>query len=121
GGDPLLAAPPLDDAAGTEYAPQVIHSMVTGVRREIHVNVPNTSLIDGLPARAVVEVPAVIDAQSLTPIPMNDLPPVGLALNAASVSVASLTIDAALIGNPHGVRQALLIDPNASSSATPEA
>ena len=43
-----------------EYAPQVIHSVLTGTVREIHVNVvnPGRPLIDNLPAGAVVEVPA---------------------------------------------------------------
>src|SRR4051794_13299772 len=35
-----------------EYAPQVVHSMVTGTARTIQVNVANTGLIDNLPAGA---------------------------------------------------------------------
>lgn len=121
GADPLAVAPPLEDEAGVEYAPQVIHSIVTGTPREIHVNVPNAGLIQELPSRAVVEVPARVDASGVQPIPMSGLPPAGLALNRASVEVARLTIDAALHGDARAVRQAVLMDPNASSSAAPEA
>src|SRR4051812_39898461 len=51
---------PEEDAA--EYAPQVIHSMVTGRRREIQANVVNHGLIDNLPQGAPIEAPCVIDA-----------------------------------------------------------
>jgi alpha-galactosidase len=121
GRDPLAAAPALEDDAGVEYAPQVIHSIVTGTTRNIHVNVPNDALIRALPAHAVVEVPATIDAAGVHPMPMNGLPPMGLALNAASVAVAERTIAAAREGDPRLIREAVLLDPNASSSATPDA
>ena len=37
----------------TEYAPQVIHSMVTGTMRRIHANVANRGLITNLPYDAI--------------------------------------------------------------------
>lgn len=120
GADPLAVAPPLEDEAGVEYAPQVIHSIVTGTAREIHVNVPNDGLIPELPETAVVEVPATVDAAGVHPIPPPGLPAAGLALNRASVDVARATIAAARDGDPVALRQAVLLDPNASSSATPE-
>ena len=46
---------PEEDAV--EYAPQVIHSLVTGTPRTIQVNVANAGLIANLPAGAGVEVP----------------------------------------------------------------
>lgn len=121
GRDPLASAPALEDEAGVEYAPQVIHSIVTGTKRDIHVNVPNDALISALPAHAVVEVPATVDGEGVHPTPMKGLPPTGLALNSASVAVAERTIAAAREGDPRLVREAVLLDPNASSSATPEA
>ena len=56
---------PCRDGA-TEYAPQVIHSMVTGTPRRIQVNVANTGLISNLPAGCAVEVPAAVDAAACT-------------------------------------------------------
>ncbi len=55
---------PEEEAA--EYAPQVIHSMVTGTPRTIQANVANHGLIDNLPAGAGVEVPARVDAAART-------------------------------------------------------
>ncbi|HEY0188130.1 MAG TPA: alpha-glucosidase/alpha-galactosidase [Cellulomonas sp.] len=117
----LLAADadlPLEGGA-SEYAPQVIHSVVTGTPREVHVNVPNTGLIDNLPAGAAVEVPALVDGSGVHPVAMGALPPQCAALNRTYLSVAELTIEAARTGDPRLVRQAVLADGNASSSLTP--
>jgi alpha-galactosidase len=114
-GEPL----PLEGGAA-EYAPQVIHSIVTGTRREIHANVVNNGLIDNLPAGAVVEVPCTVDANGLVPVPMGALPPQCAAQNRPYLSVAELTIEAARRGDPRLVRQAVLMDPNASSTLRPE-
>jgi alpha-galactosidase len=107
------------EEGAAEYAPQVIHSMLTGTERIIHANVVNHGLIDNLPDGAVVEVPASVDASGVHPIPFGDVPPQGAALNRTYLSVASLAVEAARTGDPTLVRQAVLVDPNASSSLTP--
>lgn len=106
-----------EDAA--EYAPQIIHSVLTGTAREIHVNVPNTGLIDNLPEGAVVEVPATVDGDGVHTPHWGPVPAAGAALNRTYLSVADLTIRAARDGDPELVRRAVLTDPNASSSLTP--
>ncbi len=106
-----------DQAA--EYAPQIIHAITTGTPIEIHGNVVNDGLIDNLPARAVVEVPCTVDADGITPQRMGSVPTAGAALNRTYLSVAELTLEAARTENPERVRQAVLLDANASSSLTP--
>ncbi|QJU54759.1 alpha-galactosidase [Herbiconiux sp. KACC 21604] len=108
----------LEDEA-TEYAPQLIHSLVTGSEREIHVNVVNDGLIDNLPADAVVEVPAMVNGSGVTPIRMGRIPTAGAALNRSAVSLAELTLEAALTGDREKVRQAVLADPLATAVLTP--
>lgn len=110
---------PLENDA-SEYAPQIIHSLVTGEQREVHVNVPNRGLIDNLPQGAVVEVPAIVDASGLTPVAMGALPPQCAAVNQSYASVCGLTVEAARQDDPVLVRQAALVDPNTSSVLTPE-
>lgn len=119
----LLAAdqpiPLHEEGDAAEYAPQIIHSILTGTPREIHVNVPNRGLIDNLPEGAVVEVPAAVDADGVHPIAWGSIPAAGAALNRTYLSVAELTIRAAREGDPELVRRAVLTDPNASSTLTP--
>ncbi|MGG7507439.1 alpha-glucosidase/alpha-galactosidase [Plantibacter sp. YIM 135249] len=109
----------LEDGAA-EYAPQVIHSILTGTERIIHANVVNQGLISNLPEGAVVEVPSRVDATGVHPLPFGDIPVQGAALNRTYLSVAQLAIEAARTGDPELVRRAVLTDPNASSSLTPE-
>ncbi|MDT0156073.1 alpha-glucosidase/alpha-galactosidase [Microbacterium sp. ARD32] len=109
-----------DEGDAAEYAPQIIHSMLTGTPREIHANVVNAGLIDNLPQGAVVEVPATVDGDGVHPIAWGAIPAAGAALNRAYLSVAELTIRAAREGDPELVRRAVLADPNASSTLTPD-
>ena len=108
------------EEGAAEYAPQVIHSILTGTERIIHGNVINHGLIDNLPEGAAVEVPCRVDADGVHPLPFGSIPSQGAALNRSYLSVAELTIEAARTGNRDLVRQALLADPNASSTLFPE-
>jgi alpha-galactosidase len=90
------------------------------VSSSIHANVVNRGLIDNLPQGAVVEVPCTVDANGLTPVAMGALPPQCAAQNRSYLSVAELTVEAARRGDPRLIRQAVLMDPNASSTLLPE-
>lgn len=103
-----------------EYAPQVIHSMLTGEPRVIHANVANRGLIDNLPQGAVVEVPCMVDSGGIRPQAIGLLPPQCAALNRGYLAVAELTVEAARLGDAELVRRAALVDPNASSTLSPE-
>jgi alpha-galactosidase len=107
-------AEPEEDAA--EYAPQVVHSMVTGTPRSLQVNVANAGLIDNLPAGAGVEVPCAVDGGGPVPHPVGALPPQCAALNRAFLSVVELTVRAAVEGRPELVRQAMMVDPNTAAT-----
>ncbi|MBB5083329.1 alpha-glucosidase/alpha-galactosidase [Nonomuraea endophytica] len=99
-----------------EYAPQIIHSIATGTPRIVYGNVVNDGLISNLPAGCVVEVPCAVDSGGVRPTRVGALPPQCAALNQAYVSVAELTVRAALEGRPDHVRHAVMVDPNASAT-----
>jgi alpha-galactosidase len=109
---------PEEEAA--EYAPQVIHSMVTGTPRTIQVTVPNHGLVDNLASGAGVEVPCSVDGDGARPVPVGALPPQCAALNRQFLSVVELTVRAAAEGRPELVRQALMVDPNTSATLSLE-
>ena len=56
------------DEEAAEYAPQVVHSLVTGTPRTIQVTVPNQGLVPNLPTGAGVEVPCRLDAEGARPV-----------------------------------------------------
>jgi alpha-galactosidase len=101
-----------------EYAPQIIHSMVTGQPREVYGNVENTGLIENLPRGACVEVPCLVDGSGLQPTHVGALPPQLAALNRTFLNVGELTVRAALDGRPDHVLQAAMLDPNTAASLT---
>jgi alpha-galactosidase len=102
----------------TEYAPQVIHSIVTGTMRRIHANLPNHGLISNLPEGFAVEVPAVVDRLGVRPERVGALPAQCAAVNRGYVNIGQLTVQAALTGDKRMVRQAAMVDPNASATLT---
>jgi alpha-galactosidase len=103
-----------------EYAPLIIHSIVTGTERVIYGNVPNDRLIDELPAGACVEVPCLVDGAGVQPTRIGALPPQCAALNRTFLNVCDLTVRAALEGSRELAIQAALLDPNAAASLAPE-
>ncbi|GAB2836346.1 alpha-galactosidase [Lentzea nigeriaca] len=104
------APPPLTEDA-VEYAPQVIHSLVTGRKRTIQVNVANHGLISNLPEGAAVEVPATLDRLGVHPHRVGALPRQLAALNRGFLNVVDLTVAAAVEGDPDHIRHAALCDP----------
>jgi len=104
------------EEAAAEYAPQVIHSLVTGTPRRIQVNVANDALIPNLPAGAGVEVPCSLESGRAVPQAVAALPPQCAALNRAFLSVVELTVRGAVEGRPELVRQAMLCDPNTAAT-----
>lgn len=120
--DSLAAGEPLDlERDATEYAPQVIHSIETGVMRRIHANVRNTGLVTNLPLDYAVEVPCVVDVQGVRPEYVGDLPLQCAAVNRGFASVGQLTVRAAVTGDARLVRLAAQVDPNAGASLTIDA
>lgn len=115
----LQRGEPLDVSRdATEYAPQVIHSMVTGTMRRIHGNVANRGLITNLPQDYAVEVPCVVDRMGVRPEQVGALPLQCAALNRSFINVGQLTVQAAITGDPRMVRQAAMVDPNTAATLT---
>jgi alpha-galactosidase len=106
------------DAA--EYAPQVIHSLVTGTPRTIQVNTPNTGLISNLPQGAAVEVPATLDRLGVHPHYVGALPPQLAAPNRHFLNVVDLVVAAAVEGDPRHIRHAAMADPATAATLTVE-
>ncbi|MEV4175269.1 hypothetical protein [Nonomuraea sp. NPDC049709] len=108
------AGPPPDTTL--TMASEVIHSVVTGTSREVYLTVPDTGLIDNLPAEACVEVPAVVGGSGVHPSPIGPLPVQLAALNRTFLNVVELTVTAALQEQRSAVYQAAMLDPNTSAT-----
>ncbi|WP_043455240.1 alpha-glucosidase/alpha-galactosidase [Streptomyces fulvoviolaceus] len=114
----LAKGTPLPVEGTLEYAPQIIHSALTGTPREVYGNVPNRGLIDNLPPDSVVEVPCLADALGVHPTRVGSLPPQCAALNRTYASVTDLVVRAATDCDPRHIRHAAMTDP-ATAAALP--
>jgi alpha-galactosidase len=112
------ASEPVEVEPTSELASEVIHSMETGVAREIYGNVRNGGLIEGLPEDACVEVPCLVDKNGVLPTRIGTIPPQCLALNRTFVNVVELTVRAAIEQRRDLVYQAALVDPNTAATLT---
>lgn len=118
--DALAAGEPLTVEGTMEYAPQIIHSIVTGTPRTVYGNVPNHGLIDNLPGHGVVEVPCLVDASGIQPTHVGSLPPQLAALNRTYLSMNDLVVRAALDDEPRHIRHAAMTDPATAAALTVE-
>ena len=114
--DPALRHKPelLDQRGGAYYseaAAALVTSLMTGDGARHYLNVRNDATIRGLPADAVVEVPATVDRAGAHPVTVAPLRPEMLGLVQAVTQYELLTIEAAKSGDPRVAARALLANP----------
>jgi len=81
-------------------------------RRELAVNIPNAGpAIPNLPAAAIVEIPAVVDANGVHGEPVGPLPEPIAAMCRAQITVQELLVEAYAKKSKHALLQALVLDP----------
>jgi alpha-galactosidase len=110
----------LEARRSTEYAAQIVHSLETGQPRVVYGNVPNTGLIDNLPAGCCVEVPCLVDRNGVQPTRIGSLPPHLAALMQTNINVQSLAVEAALTGRREHIYHAALLDPHTAAELDPD-
>jgi alpha-galactosidase/6-phospho-beta-glucosidase family protein len=102
-----------------EIASEVITALATGEARQANLTVANQGrLIPQLPADCFVEVPAVVSGDGIVPLPVSDYPPQLAALNRGYLSVAELTVRAALDERADHILHAAMLDPNTAATLT---
>jgi alpha-galactosidase len=102
-----------------EYGARVIHSIETGERRRMNLNIRNTdSAIANLSNDACVEVPCLVDKQGINPCSVGELPPQLAALNRTNINVQRLAVEAALEHDQDTLRRAIKLDPLTAAACT---
>jgi len=89
--------------------------------RILSVNVPNTNLsVSNLPEDAIVEVPAIVDAQGIHPIRVGPLPEAIAAMCRLQISIQDLLVAAYREKSKRLLLQALLLEPTVDNAARAE-
>ncbi|MBL7183524.1 MAG: alpha-galactosidase [Anaerolineae bacterium] len=107
----FAADTPISLERGHEYAAYIINALMGGEPFEFNGNVPNTSLVTNLPENACVEVPVWTSRKGFSPVHVGALPPQCAALTGLSSTLGEMAVEAALIGDPRLVFQAIAYDP----------
>ena len=96
--------------SGEMVAP-VIDSIITGTRRELPLNRPNTGQCPDLPTDAVVEAMCVVDGDGIRGRDVAHAPAPFAELVRRHVAVQEMTVEAALTGDRALAHQAFALDP----------
>lgn len=112
--DPLPASYFENVPGESEQLMQMMQSLVRDKRDVFSVNVPNQGTVPGLPADAVLEMPAAAGAAGFTPLQSKALPPALTAKLLAKIAAVEVTVDAALTGSFDLFVEALLTDGSVS-------
>ena len=99
-----------------ELVAPVIDSLLTGTRREVPLNLPNTGQCPDLPLDAVVESICVVDADGMRGRDAAPVPAPLAELLRRHVAVQEMTVQAAVTGDVGLVKAAMSLDPLAGRS-----
>jgi len=109
------AAEPTTDPDAGGYAGvalTVLAAVTGGPAATLVLNVANRGIVTGLPADAVVEVPSLVDADGVHPLPLTAQPDLHqLGLMASVKAVERLTIQAATTRSPELAERAFALHP----------
>ena len=116
GEPPDVEGPPAERSH--EYGSYIIEAVETDQPVRVNGNVPNRTLIPGLPEGCCVEVPCLVDANGVQPTAIGHYPKQLAALNRTNVNVQELVVEAALAGDVEAVHHAVMLDPLTAAVCT---
>ena len=108
------------DASGLsdDYGMRIVDSISNNTVRRVYANVCNDGIISNLPARAIVEVPCLVDGNGVQPTRIGALPPQLAALMRSNINVQELTARAAIEKRRDYVYHAAMLDPHTAAELT---
>lgn len=116
------AEPQLFERADGEHEQlvEIIRSLLEDERKVFSVNVPNDGAVDGIPADAVLEIPAVASASGFCPMHVNGFEGPMKAIILKRLPAVGMTVEAALRGDRKLWADAMLLDGAVTDTETAE-
>lgn len=105
---------------GEEYAPNIIHAILTGKIFRANLNVMNTGLVTSFPNDCCVEVPCYADAEGIHTCYVGELPEALAGLNLTNINVHRLMSKAAVTRKKQYIYEAIQLDPLTAAMCTLE-
>ncbi len=110
---------PVELARTYEYASYIIEAIETNSPFVCHATVPNTGLIENLPADGVVEVACVVERNGIEPVHFGPLPPQCAAVCDWNMRMFDLAAAACIEKSRYTAAQALMLDPLTAAVCSP--
>lgn len=104
-----------------EYAPAIVAAAESNRDLVFQGNVMNHKVIDNLSANMCVEAPCAVTKGKISPVRVGSLPAAPAAISQQSLNVQELVVEGVLNRDRDLVYQAVMVDPQASSSLTLDA
>jgi alpha-galactosidase len=101
-----------------EYCSHILEAKEADKPFHFNGNVRNDELITNLTDSCCVEVPVLVNRHGLHPQRIGQLPAQLAALNQSNVTVQTLTVEAAITGDPEHIVHAVALDPLTSACCT---
>lgn len=111
----------IDGGSGERAIPIIVGMLNNTHQYEISVNIPNKGFISNLPDDAIVEVPAMVDANGIHGISIGSLPEPIATMARLQITITDRVVEAGVHGDRHAALQALLLDPVVNSAQQAEA
>jgi alpha-galactosidase len=108
------------DSRSEEHGSYIVEALETGRVYRGHFNVPNRGHITNLPDGCIVEIPGYVDRTGINMPVVGALPLPCAATCAASVRVQEMGMEAAVHGDVHLLKSAMLHDPLIGAVCNPE-
>ncbi len=103
-----------------EHASYIIEALETGRTYRGHFNIVNQGHIGNLPNGCIIEIPGYVDGTGINMPVVGELPLACAATCAASVRVQEMGMEAAVQGDLHLLKLAMLHDPLVGAVCNPE-
>lgn len=117
-----MSEPPFEyspEKRGEEHGSFILEGLETGRVYRGHFNRVNNGCISNLPDDCIIEAPGYVDRNGISMPPVGDLPLGCAAVCSASVAVQRLGVHAAVTGDAHLLKQAMLLDPLTAAVCDP--
>jgi len=111
----IRTAPGVRVEKSREHAADLMNAVVTDTPIALAANLPNRGQIPQLPLGAVVETPALADANGCQPTVVPDIPPQLIALMRTQINVQELVVRALLEENVEHIYHAAYLDPHTAA------
>lgn len=99
-------------------APKIINAIINDEKTKVNINTNNDNFVQNLPYDSIIEIPAFVDKNGISPCSIKNLPNACASLNKTNILYQELLVEGVLNKDLKLLKQALSFDPLTSTVCT---